>query len=306
MAAQGTSWTLEDLYLGIMRSWFVLVGVIVLFALVGAGVFMIYPQKYTADALHTVEPISVLTSGSSFNTVNMETEKVVATSTAVLERAAAQLDDTSVDALRANTTIEVPRDSQVLVFHVTANTPALAADRANALAVAYGEERTKNARDVVTETTEELGKSITALQAVVSGLPEGSAERSAAELQVQSLLDEQARITATPFYSGALVTPANPPQASNRPSVLVFIAAGLFLGILVGAIAALIVSRVRGPSQSYRRTGEESTAQDQGDNDDHTMEAAGPFRLDDDHPVDADRAAETPVARPMRAMKRGG
>lgn len=252
-----THWTLEDLYRGITKSWFVLVGTIVVLSAAGAGIFLIYPQKYTAVAQHTVEPISVLSSGSSFNTVNMETEKVIATSTSVLTRAAESLDDTSVEALRANTVIEVPRNSQVLIFQVTANSAELAAERANALATAYGEQRTDNARAVVEQTTAELSQSITQLQELLATQPEGSTERAATQLQVQALLDQQARITATPFYSGTLVTPADPPRESNRPAIYVFVAAGLFLGLLVGSIAALITSRVRnGPSQSYRRQSE--------------------------------------------------
>ncbi|WP_460802417.1 Wzz/FepE/Etk N-terminal domain-containing protein [Microbacterium sp. GXF6406] len=240
-----THWTLEDLYRGIMKSWFVLVGVIVVFVAAGAAIFAVYPQKYTAEAQHTVEPISVLSSGSSFNTVNMETERVIATSTAVLKRAAQKLVGTSVEALRKNTAIEVPRNSQVLIFQVTANAPQIAADRANALATAYGEERADNARAVVEKTTQELSSSIEKLQTVLDSPATGTSERAATQLQLQALLDQQALLTATPFYSGALVTPADPPLSSNRPSVLVFVAAGMFLGILLGAIAALIVSRVR-------------------------------------------------------------
>jgi len=250
-----THWTLEDLYRGVMQSWLVLVGTIVAFALAGVAIFVVYPQKYTAEAQHTVEPISVLSTGSSFNTVNMETEKVIATSSAVLTRAVDAIEDTTIEGLRANTVIEVPRNSQVLIFQVTANTPELAAERANALATAYGEQRTDNARSVVEKTTAELGQSITQLQTLVDSQPEGSSERAATQLQLQALLDQQALITATPFYSGMLVTPAEAPRDSNRPSVLVFLAAGMFLGILLGAIAALIVSRVRnGPGSAYKRT----------------------------------------------------
>lgn len=294
-----------------MQSWLVLVGTIVAFALVGLGIFMIYPQKYTAEAQHTVEPISVLSTGSSFNTVNMETEKVVATSTAVLERAVETLDDTSIEALRVNTVVEVPRNSQVLIFQVTANTPKLAAERANALAAAYGEQRTDNARAVVEKTTAELGTSITQLQTVLDSQPEGSSERAATQLQLQALLDQQARITATPFYSGMLVTPADPPQQSNRPSVLVFVAAGLFLGILVGAIAALIVSRVRnGPGSSYKRTLLEEESDD--GTDDEEFDDEDTFDVeDDDVELDDDDSLIEPddvhavVAQPIVAPKRG-
>ncbi|MEW2461470.1 MULTISPECIES: YveK family protein [Microbacterium] len=300
-----THWTLEDLYRGVMQSWMVLVGTIVAFALVGFGIFLIYPQKYTAEAQHTVEPISVLSTGSSFNTVNMETEKVVATSTAVLKRAVEDLDDTSIEALRNNTVIDVPRNSQVLSFQVTANTPQEAADRANALAEAYGAQRTDNARAVVEQTTAELGDSIAQLQAVVDSQPIDSSERAATQLQLQGLLDQQARITATPFYSGTLVTPADPPQKSNRPSVLVFIAAGLFLGILVGAIAALIVSRVRnGPGASYKRSVADEVDADDADDTEEVPEHDD-VALDEDDRLLEPEDAGLPVSRPIGAPKRG-
>lgn len=256
-----------------MQSWLVLVGTIVAFTIAGVGVFFLYPQKYTAEAQHTVEPISVLSTGSSFNTVNMETERVVATSTAVLSRAVEELEDTTIEGLRANTVIEVPRNSQVLIFQVTANTPQLAAERANALATAYGEQRTENARSVVERTTAELSESITQLQALVDSQPEGSSERAATQLQLQALLDQQALITATPFYSGMLVTPADPPRDDDRPSIFVFVAGGLFLGILLGAIAALIVSRVRNaPGHAYKRSIVARSARDDGDEDDEEHE----------------------------------
>jgi len=288
-----------------MQSWMVLVGTIVAFALIGFGIFLIYPQKYTAEAQHTVEPISVLSTGSSFNTVNMETEKVVATSTAVLKRAVEDLEDTSIEALRNNTVIDVPRNSQVLSFQVTANTPQAAADRANALAEAYGAQRTDNARAVVEQTTAELGDSIAQLQAVVDSQPIDSSERAATQLQLQGLLDQQARITATPFYSGTLVTPADPPQKSNRPSVLVFIAAGLFLGILVGAIAALIVSRVRnGPGATYKRSVAEEPKGDDGDSAGESLTHDDVALHEDDRLLEPEDAG-LPVARPIGAPKRG-
>lgn len=288
-----------------MQSWMVLVGTIVAFALIGFGIFLIYPQKYTAEAQHTVEPISVLSTGSSFNTVNMETEKVVATSTAVLKRAVEDLEDTSIEALRNNTVIDVPRNSQVLSFQVTANTPQAAADRANALAEAYGAQRTDNARAVVEQTTAELGDSIAQLQAVVDSQPIDSSERAATQLQLQGLLDQQARITATPFYSGTLVTPADPPQKSNRPSVLVFIAAGLFLGILVGAIAALIVSRVRnGPGATYKRSAAEEPKGDDSDGAGESL-THDDVALDEDDRLLEPEDAGLPVARPIGAPKRG-
>lgn len=249
-----THWTLEDLYHGIMRSWWALVGMIVVCATAAAGVWFVFPQTYTALAQHTVEPINVISSGSSFNTVNMETERVVATSTAVLERASEELGGADVGALREATIIQVPRNSQVLEFEVTTRDPGRSADWANALAAAYGEQRIDNARTVVEQTANELTGSIQQLQTLLDAQPEGSSERAATQQQLQALLDQQARLTATPFFAGILVTPANVPSESNRPGIYVFVAAGLFLGLLLGAVLALIISRARSASaRTYQR-----------------------------------------------------
>lgn len=311
MAVEGSHWTLEDLYRGIMQSWIVLVSVIVGFMLIGVAVFAVYPQKYTAQAQHTVEPISVLSTGSSFNTVNMETEKVVATSTSVLTRAVEELEDTSVEGLRLNTVIQVPRNSQVLIFEVTANSPQLAADRANALAQAYGDERTDNARAVVDSLMSDLTDSIVKLQELYDSQPRGSSERAATQLQLQALLDQQARITATPFYSGMLLTPADPPQSSNRPAIYVFVAAGMFLGILIGAIAALIVSRIRNaPGHAYKRSlreeeSEEKTAQDSDDGDESDADDESySEEIDEDDTLIEPPAVNTGAAKPKKAGKR--
>lgn len=258
MASQ---WTLEDLFRGVVRSWYVLVGTIVAFALVAVGIFLVFPQSYTAVAQHTVEPISVLSTGSTFNTVNMETERVVATSATVLERAAEELDGATPSALLEATIIEVPRGSQVLTFQVTTRSASDSAEWANALARAYGEQRTANARTVVEQTAAELSTSIQRLQTLYDSQPPDSSERAATQLQLQALLDQQARLTATPFFAGILVTPATEPSSSNRPSMLVFVAAGVFLGLLLGGIASLIVSRVRGGAETtYRRVKKKEAA----------------------------------------------
>src|SRR5690606_20763811 len=106
------------------------------------------------------------------------------------------------------------------------------------------------------------------------------------------------------FYSGTLVTPADPPQKSNRPSVLVFIAAGMFLGILLGAIAALIVSRVgNGPGSTDQRskTSEEAEPAEATATDDDDRPEQPSFTLDEDDTL-ADSESEEPGAlQPMSA-----
>ncbi|MDW4573612.1 Wzz/FepE/Etk N-terminal domain-containing protein [Microbacterium sp. M3] len=254
-------WTLEDLYTGVVKSWWVLAGTVIVFVVVAAGAWAVLPQTYTATAQHTVEPISVLSSGSSFSTVNMETERLVATSASVLGRAAEGLNGVTVPQLREATVVQVPRGSQVLTFEVTTRSPERSAEWANAVASAYGEMRSENAQDVVEQTTTELSASIEGLQALYDSQPEGSDARAATQLQLDALLEERARLEATPFFPGTLVTPASPPSDSNRPGVLVFVAGGLFLGLMLGGIAALLVTRGRrAPAAASRRDRETAEA----------------------------------------------
>ncbi len=281
-------WTLDDLYRRVMQSWFVLVGTILALMLAGAAIFAVFPQTYTAQAQHTVEPISVLSSGSSFNTVNMETERVVATSTAVLQRASDALDGVSVATLRDATVIEVPRNSQVLMFQVTASSGKKAAAWANALAEAYGEQRTTNARTVLEQTSAELDDAIQKLQDLLITQPEGSNTRAATQLQLQALLDQQARLTSTPLFSGILVTPADIPGSSNRPSIIVFVAAGLFLGMLLGGISALLTSRFRVHRADDRAAEEERAAEEAAAEETAAEEAAVREAVTDHDDVDRD------------------
>ncbi|MFC8679973.1 Wzz/FepE/Etk N-terminal domain-containing protein [Microbacterium ureisolvens] len=247
-------WTLEDLYTGVARSWWVLAVTVAAFIAAGAGAWVVVPQTYTATAQHTVEPISILSSGSSFSTVNMETERLVATSAAVLKRAARDLDDASAADLREATAVQVPRGSQVLSFEVTTASAQRSAEWATAVASAYGAMRAQNARDVVEQTTAELSRSTAQLQALYDSQVPGSDARAATEQQLDALREQQARLEATPFFPGTLVTPGTAPTDSNRPGLALFVAGGLFLGLLAGAIAALVVTRARsGPALAYRR-----------------------------------------------------
>lgn len=238
-----TTWTLEDLYRGIARGWKALAVVVVVCLAFSYLGFRVFPEKYAAAAVHTVEPISVLSTGSSFATVNMDTEKIVATSTGVLQAAAEALDDgTTVRELADATELEVPRGSQVLRFIVTTANPETSAAWANAIATAYGQQRADAARAVVEQTSTELQTSIDQLRERLNQLAANSPEATSTELQIEALVAEQARLLGTPFYAGSLITPAVAPHDSERPSVLVFAAGGLFLGLLLGSFAALLWS----------------------------------------------------------------
>jgi len=238
-------WTVDDLFHAVIRSWKVLVACLVAAVVAGGLAYVFFPQTYTASAQRTVEPITVMSTGSTFNTVSMQTERVVATSTSVLERASHALDGVPVSDLREATEVTVPQGSQVLTVSVTSGSPQQSADWANAVAKAYGDQRSANAATVVEQSSTALERSIADLQRRSTDEADGSPEQEAIELQLKSLLDERARLSATPYYSGTVVTPAVPPLESNRPGIAVFTGGAVFVGVLVGAVAACITSRVR-------------------------------------------------------------
>ncbi|MFV0252960.1 MAG: YveK family protein [Beutenbergiaceae bacterium] len=237
------TWTLNDVLRAIGRGWKSLVVALVVCLAASVAAYQYFPQQYEAIAVHTVEPISALSAGSSFNTVNMQTEQVVATSRAVMDAAVETLGDgATASELAQATTVEVPRNSQVLRFLVTGTDPERAANWANAIATAYGEQRSSTAQEVVERTREELAASITSLREQLQAAVPGSPDAGAISLQLEASIVEQARLESTPFFAGSLITPASPPQDSTRPAFLIFLAAGVALGLLVGCVIALAVA----------------------------------------------------------------
>ncbi len=244
------TWSLEDLYRTILRHWRTVVVVVIISVVGSVGAFVIVPERYEAQAVLTVEPIAAVQTEDSGTPINMETERVVATSTEVLAVASEALDGTSIPTLQESVEVTVPRDSQVLTFIFTAADAQFAADGANAVANSYSEQRVANAQRVVMEATDNLSDRINELLNELDDLPEQNVNRQNLQLQVTVLQERLATLASATFSSGSLVSPATAPSNSTKPSIAVFIAAGLFLGVLVGMFAALIRGRSRAPQPS--------------------------------------------------------
>lgn len=242
MAEPHAPLTLDDVVRRIVRERRILAIVFVV-AVVLAGVAgLLWPNRYEATATLTVEPVAVVDAGAE-TTVNMETEQVVATSTEVLSPAAEALGDVSVETLAAGLVVTVPRGSQVLEFSYTSASPSGAAETANAIAVSYREQRVANAEEIVRQATDNLSGRISELEGRLSTAEPGSAEARSLELQIQTLQERLALIVSNTFYPGSLVSPATTPTDATKPSMLIFLAGGAFLGLLVGAFAALLRRR---------------------------------------------------------------
>ena len=203
----------------------------------------VWPTKYEASATYTVEPITSTPLTGDPGRVNMATEQVVATSLDVLTRAAIELGNSSPSAVGSALDVTVPRDSNALTFTYSASRPQDAAEGANAVARAYDVNRTEGAERVVSQARENLAKSIVETQALLNTTPVGSPERAVVELQLTSLQQRLAGLTAATLYAGTLVSPAVEPSESSIPGLSVFAVAGLALGLLLGCALALLLSR---------------------------------------------------------------
>ncbi|MET0933498.1 MAG: Wzz/FepE/Etk N-terminal domain-containing protein [Mycetocola sp.] len=238
-----SAWTLEDLYRSIARGWRLLLAFTVVFAVLGLAAFFAWPQKFQATAVMTVEPLTVSASQGSNVSVNMETERVVATSSEVLLLAAKELGSPSITALSEAVDVSVPKGSQVLEFSVTADAPVTAAKWANAIANAYSERRIANAEAVVADAITFLSGKIAELETQAAAANLAGENLQSLQAQIASLQTNQASLTSTTFYSGALISPAVDPPSSTRPSLAVFLAGGLFIGLFLGSFAALVFGR---------------------------------------------------------------
>lgn len=232
----------EDVYRSVTRQWRVLVIVAVAIAVAATALGMIWPDRYTATASVTVEAIP--TAGEAAPSVNMETQRLIARSTEVLSLAADTLVGSSVAGLRDELEVTIPRGSQVLEFRVTTGSAEGSAEIANTIAAAYLEQRTAVAERRISEASDTLASTADELRTQFSGLEADNPLRESLEGQIRALDTQRAVLIATSIDAGTLIDPAAPPQDTNTPSLYVFVGAGVFLGLFVGAFTALIVDRI--------------------------------------------------------------
>lgn len=235
--------SLEDLARSITRQWRLLLVIIVVAIAAGFAANELWPERYESTAVITVEPISVSSTGQASEPANMDTERVVASSTEVLTIAAKELDGPTPTELRDGLVVMVPKGAEVLSFSFTAGTAADAAAAANAIAAAYQENRVTTARRVVDEASAGLTAGIAEITAEAAALPADSPVRATLETQIQALQERQAILRSASFNAGSIVSPAIAPADSTKPSMAILLAGAAFVGIFVGCFVAMIRAR---------------------------------------------------------------
>lgn len=223
--------------------------------LVGVGmgwfVYQELPPTYESRAAVLVLPTSPGGDATrAGQEVQIETEAELARSALVASLASEQLTGRlSEQQLLADSSVNVPSNSQVLELTFRAGSGELARDGATALATAYLERRGDDASQQTSRTVAALEAQAADLNTRLDELADspgaqaepGSPARADAESQRSLLLDQLSDINSrlVPLrtsggFGGEIITQAALPQAPVSPSLLLTVGAGAVLGLFVG------------------------------------------------------------------------
>lgn len=247
------------------RRWKVVVTCAVLGVLLAYAAFLVVPRSYDATSQVQVNPLPVAITGTangsqtvSVKDVSMPTEVGLVTSYNAAAIVAKNIGWTgSLDDLIAATTVTNPTDSLLLDITFTGSSADEAVKGANSFAAAYLQQRAASATDQVktlqkqiTDEVKTLTENVAAYNAVLGSASANSPaastarqQRDAALAQIDSLTQLGRKINLLDLSAGSIVGPATPPSSPSAPKRLVFVAAGLLLGLLLGCLVAAIRER---------------------------------------------------------------
>ncbi|HET9969251.1 MAG TPA: Wzz/FepE/Etk N-terminal domain-containing protein [Streptosporangiaceae bacterium] len=259
----------EDLrladYADVLRHWWWIVAAVAIIGTAGAaGYLEAAPKVYTASAsvyvTATSGTVNQVANGRTTGAVNLDTQAQVVQSTVVAQAAARLMHVTDpVATLVSRVSVTVPANSQVLLISCEARAAVRAASCAQAFAQAYLTYTAASATAAASSQLSVLQARISSLQSTsakltvgISGLPENSSPRAAAEEQLRSarsllsLLNNQVgQLTAALAdpSGGSIISSAIPPSRPASPQPLLVLPSGLLGGLLLGLVLAFLADR---------------------------------------------------------------
>ncbi len=214
--------------------------VAVLATVIGSG----RPVTYDATSVVTVAPLSTQPFEES-QQVNITTEREVVRSTAVANRVIERLPGTPpVPVLLEQILVTAPNQSQVMSITASAGSPVAAAERANAFAEAYLEIRAEDALEVADRFIATLEDRADVLRRTIEEADAiDDPAVTAAQQQLSAITQQQNELETVALNPGRVISTAEPPTTPASPGTIVYLAAGLLLGGLMGIAAALVLDR---------------------------------------------------------------
>ncbi len=236
--------SLGDVLDRITARWGVVVACSILLAVAATVVGSGRPVLYDATAVVTVAPLSTQPFEET-QQVNIATEREVVRSTAVAAQVAGRLPGSpSLATLLDQVLVTAPNNSQVMSITVTAGSPVAAAERANAFAEAYLAIRAADADEVAERFIATLEDRADALRRTIEAADDPSdASVVAAQQQLSAITQQQDSLETVALNPGRVISTAEPPTSPSSPGTIVYLAAGILLGGLIGIAAALVLDR---------------------------------------------------------------
>lgn len=227
--------------------------------------YLVVPRSYEATAQVQVNPLPVAITGTangsqtvSVKDVSMPTEVGLVTSYQVAGAVAKGIGWTgSLDDLIAEVSVTNPTDSLLLDIAFTGSSADQAVKGANAFAAAYLDQRGQTATDTAANLQTQIAKQVKTLDDLAAAqvaimnknrpaTPDyttAAAKRDAYLAQSDSLSQLGRKIALLDLSPGTPVGLATPPSSPSAPKRLVFLAAGLLVGLLLGCVLAAIRER---------------------------------------------------------------
>lgn len=229
----GQSVTIGQFFATLRRQLVLVLACLLLGLALGAGLLAKTPKTYESTAVVDITPTLPTSSGSgSNNGVNTITEAKIATSSSVAIGAAKKLGFVgSPDQLAKHVAVTSPLSSQVLNITFSSATAQGAANGANAFAQSYLDYRTTTAQSDLQLRISRINDQITTLQQ--------KAKTGSVSSQISQLLTQLNNYRTMVVTPGQVAGKAPVPTSPSSPKKLLYLAGGLLVGLLVGAVLAL-------------------------------------------------------------------
>jgi polysaccharide biosynthesis transport protein len=242
-------------YLGwLVRRWWIVAIAVIVGGLGSFGYVHTLPKTY-----ESVTPVLVLAPLGDGTKVDMDTEGNILKSAAVGSGARNLLGTTlTVPQLEAFVSYTVPANTSVLNITFAAATPADAERGSQAFAQAYLDNRNQTAQTALTKQetvlaaqSKTLQDNLAAARAQAASAVKGSdalakalGEEDLYKTQIAQISARQAPLQGIVVNGGQILSPATTPDSPAKPSIPVYVASGVGVGLLIGLAIALGLARL--------------------------------------------------------------
>lgn len=240
------------------RRWLIVLLVVV--ATLGAlAASLIQDKTYVSSVKVWVKPTAINPPGSipQTSTVDLATEAELVTSTPVADAAQAQTDGVAIS--RANVSVTVPPEGQVLTISYSAGAAESAREGAQAFAQGYLDFRMQQATEQIDGAIAKAQEQMTGLQDQAADLSKKLAAEAPGSTAAIALQNDLAQINGqiaiwkntssilnvSAVDAGSIIVPAAVPTSSSAPDPMSDAARGALAGLVLGILVVLLSESAR-------------------------------------------------------------